>query len=340
MSIRRSVTVLSVLLYVILVTIGTVAVAQGFGPEAYGIPGPFGLGAPIPVRELGMGIMLSCVNDHQFANPAFAAWQQTSSAAIRQNTTSFSSGPCVQSTLVQYALPLRCNETGMQISLLTLRGSGGNAQLPQVGPVATRMNDNGWVVDYGRRLRPRLRVGLSILGNENMGFGLTSPLAGTLINLDAQADIGARVGAAYEWQPGTTVGLLYSYAQESVSFQMATETGPVVGEWVYHNNQLSLGVSHQFSPRLLGAVEFQRGTTWRAPFCATGNAWHWGVEYCASPEWALRAGLSDGDPTFGLGYANDHWTVGYAYIHNWDSTDVGQLFGNSKTHSLQVGYQF
>lgn len=337
---RRFLSALSVLLWVVLASISTAAVAQGFGPEAYGIPGPFGLGAPIPVRELGMGIMLSCVNDHQFANPAFAAAQETSSAAIRQTTTSFSSGPSVKSTLAQYAWAMRPCETGFQITLLTLKGSGGNAQLPQVGPVATRMNDNGWVVDYGRRVKPRLRLGLSILGSENMGFGLTSPLAGPLINTDAHADIGARVGAAYEWQPGTVLGLLYSYSQESVSFQLASEAGPLAGEWVYHNNQLSLGVSHQVSRSLLAAVEFQRGTTWRAPFCATGNAWHWGVEYRASPEWALRAGLADGEPTLGLGYEDDHWTVGYAYLHNWDSTDVGGLFGNSKTHSLQVGYQF
>ena len=332
----RSTLALSVVLCVLAASTCTVGFCQGFGPEMYGIPGSFGMGAPTPTRELGMGVILSCVNDHQFANPAFAAVQQVPDAGIRLTTTSFDNGPSARSTMAHYTLPLHANESGMQLTLLTLSAEGGNAELPMIGPVATRMTENAWVVDYGRRLSHRLTGGVSILGNEDVGFGLASSLAGSLIDLNDKADFGARIGATYELQPGDYLGAIYSYSQDTVDATLGTPMGPVGEHVVFHDNQLAIGASHQFSPKLLGALEFQRGTTWRFPFASSDNEWHLGAEYQANRECAIRAGLADGHPTFGLGYNGGRWSADYAYLKDWNDAATGALFGGSKTHSLQV----
>ena len=338
----RSTPALPIVLFVLVASICTAGVCQGLGPEMYGIPGSFGMGAPTPTREMAMGVILSCVNDHQYANPAFAAAQQKPSAGIRLNTTSFDRGPALRSTMAQFSLPLRANETGMQLTLLTMNGSGGNAQMPLIGGINTRMTENAWVVDYGRRLRPRFTAGLSILGRENVGFNLTSPLpfVGTLIDINDKADFGARVGATYELQPGSYLGCVYSYSQDTIDATIGTLSGPVSMHTVYHNNQLALGVSRQFSPQLLGALEFQRGTTWRFPFSSSDNAWHLGAEYKPNSACAIRAGLADGHPTFGIGYDGSRWSADYAYLKDWNAAAVAPLFGGSKTHSLQVAYRW
>jgi len=109
---------------------------------------------------------------------------------------------------------------------------------------------------------------------------------------------------------------------------------------VFHDDQLAIGASRHFADRFLGAIEFNRGTEWRSPFSSGHNAWQFGLEYQACPGCAVRAGIADGSPTFGLGYHNDRWSIDYAYIHNWNDDSVGELFGSSKTNSLEVAYKW
>jgi hypothetical protein len=277
---------------------------------------------------------MASINDPQFANPAFGAIQQAPDAGLRAVRTSFDRGPRTTSYLAHITLPLRPNETGMQLTAMAMNSGSGSTPLPGMGPVAGRMTDNAWVVDYGRRLGPRFTAGLSVLGHERVGLSFTPPLGPQLLDLVDVADLGARIGATYEWAPGDYLGLIYSYSQDSITTSGVAAT--TQGKTTFHNNQVVLGASHHFDARWLGVLEFQHGGTWQSSFGSSDNAWHLGAEYRPCKRWALRAGLSDGSPTYGFGYDDGRWHADYAYINDWNNNAAKDLFGGSKTNSLQV----
>jgi hypothetical protein len=305
----------------------------GLGPEMYGISGSFGMGVPASTRQMGMGAMLSCLNDDQFSNPAFAAIQKLPDASVRLNSTRFDHGPRLTSVMVSCSVPLQPNESGLQFIGLNLRSSGGATSLGPM-PVTVSMADNAWIVDYGRRLGPRLTAGLSILGAENTGLHFVPPVGPALMDLADHADLGARVGFSYEWFPGDFLGLVYSYSQETVDTSGLALPG--ASSQVFHDNQWVLGASRHLTPQLVGAVEYQRGTSWRSPYSSAENELHLGLEYRPEASWAVRAGLADRHPTFGVGYRADRWRLDYAFLRDWNSRAASDLFGASDTQSLQV----
>jgi len=323
----------------------SLAVGQGIGPEMYGMVGRFGMGAPVPTRVLAMGGFISCVNDHQFANPAFAAVQDHASAGVRLTRTDFDAGPAVDSLLAHYTLPLKPNYSGLQLSFMSVSTFDKEAMLPGLGPVAVDMSATALVVDYGRRINGRLTAGLSILGFEDVGLTLTSGFGPLLGGVDDTADWGFRGGMAYEWAPGDFVGVLYSFSRDSVGFSsMMTQPGaalgpaPVVQDFSFDSSQLALGVSRHLAPNLLLAGEYQHGKTERDGSTRVADTWNFGAEYAVAPGWALRAGANDFDFCCGVGWNGSHWRVDYACLNGWNASDVAQLLGGSVTHSLEVLY--
>jgi hypothetical protein len=307
---------------------------QGMGPETYGLVADMAMGTPASSRILAMGGQLSCLTDRQFSNPAFAGVEMQPAAGLRYNNTGLERGPTVTSFLGSYFHPLRSGEDGLQLTILTMSGDGGDLALPGVGAVNTDIMSNAWVVDYGRRIAPKATVGLSILGNERVGLRFTPPVGPTLFSLEATASYGARLGVAYEWQPGDFLGLLWNASRENV-----TTSGPLAsapGNAHVDSTQIAIGTSYHFTPQLLGALEYQRGRINTGSVVATSHEWHAGAEYQAPGGWALRAGVSDHSPTFGASYTKGRWRADYTFINDWKHTAVNELFGGSDTHSLQV----
>jgi len=336
MPVTRRLTVLPVSLCLALIICGAVAWGQGFGPETYGMVGDMAMGTPATTRTLAMGGELTCVSDSQFTNPAFAGVETRPVAGLRYNNTDLGRGPSVTSLLASYFHPLRPGQDGLQLTVLTLTGSGEGLTLPYVGAVKTNLTSNAWVVDYGRRIAPKATVGLSILGHERVGLRFTPVLGPPVFNLEATASYGARVGATYEWLPGDFAGLIWNTSRENV-----TTTGAMAakaGEAHVDSNQVALGASHHFTAQWLAAAEFQWSRIDTGSMVGTSNEWHAGAEYQAPSGWALRAGVSDHSPTFGAGYAKGHWRADYTFISDWKSTGVEDLFGSSDTQSLQVVY--
>ena len=298
--------------------------------------GDMAMGTPATSRILAMGGELTCVSDRQFSNPAFAAVETRPAVGLRYNSTGFERGPSVTSLLGSYYHPLRSGQDGLQLTMLTLSGEGGGLALPGVGAVKTNMMSNAWVVDYGRRVAPKATVGLSILGHERVGLRFTPPLGPALFNLEATANYGARIGGAYEWQPGDFLGLMWNASRENVTTSGAMASKP--GFSHADSSQVAFGASHHFTPQLLAALEFQWGRINTGSMVGTSNEWHAGAEYQAPGGWALRAGVSDHSPTFGAGYGKGRWRADYTFINDWKSSRVENLFGGSDTHSLQVVY--
>lgn len=323
----------------VVLSMSSMAVGQGMGPEMYGMVGRFGMGSPVTTRVLGMGGFLSCVNDEQFANPAFAAVQQHASVGVRCTRTEFDNGPTVDTLMGHVTYPLEANRRGFQLTAMSLSSSHGGMMLPGAGPVEADMSETALVVDYGHRISERLTAGMSVLGFENVGLRFTSGFGPVLADVDDSAKWGFRGGLSYEWAPGDFIGALYSFSRDDVGYQ-AMLPSPVALGLDFDSSQLALGVSRHLAPNLLLAGEFQHGVSSFDGRDNIGDTWHFGAEYLPAPDWALRFGAIDFNFSCGLGYAGKHWRADYAFINGWNDADVGQLFGGSTTHSLQVIYNW
>jgi len=319
----------------LVVGMGSVVHAQGLGPDMYGLPSEFGMGIPVSARELGMGTPITCIPDVPFANAGFAAVLTQPDAEARYTTTTFDHGPHLVSLETSYFQPIRPGHDGAQLTIMDLSGAAGETNLG--APVTARMSERGWVVDYGHRFGRKFTAGLSILGADLVGMSFDTQ-QGPLMDLRSTSDWGGRYGMTYEWVPGDYLGLIYSFSQDHVP-----ATGMAVGGAVsptFHNGQFGIGASRHLTPKLLAAVEYQRGTTWGSGVDDKADVWHYGAEYQLGSGWALRAGAADHSPTFGLGYAQSRWRFDYAYISDWNDSDVSPLFGSSRTHSLNAIYEW
>lgn len=297
-----------------------------------------GMASPMSTRHLGMGAPMACVNDRQFVNPAFAALQEANNVGLRITTTDLGWGPDVTSFAGFYTHPLTPGRDGLQIKLIALDGSGDGAMLQGVGGVRTEMSEEAFIVDYGRRIDNRLCLGLSILGYDRQKFGLMPAAGPALADMSAKARYGVRVDAAYEWGPGGCLGLFYSHAENSVDAE-----GLIIapaGHHVFHSEQFAVGISGAVADNLTGMVEYQYAGTDAGAVESSCVSWHFGAEYELDRGWALRAGLADDSPTFGMGYTGSNWTFEYAYINDWQKDALEPLFGSSDTHSVRAIWEW
>lgn len=315
-----------------------VASGQALTPDVFGMASHMGMASPMSTRHLGMGAPMACVNDRQFVNPAFAALQEANNVGLRITTTDLGWGPDVTSFAGFYTHPLTPGRDGLQIKLIALDGSGDGAMLQGVGGVRTEMSEEAFIVDYGRRIDNRLCLGLSILGYDRQKFGLMPAAGPALADMSAKARYGVRVDAAYEWGPGGCLGLFYSHAENSVDAE-----GLIIapaGHHVFHSEQFAVGISGAVADNLTGMVEYQYAGTDAGAVESSCVSWHFGAEYELDRGWALRAGLADDSPTFGMGYTGSNWTFEYAYINDWQKDALEPLFGSSDTHSVRAIWEW
>jgi len=325
---------------IVLVLASSITVGQGLGPEMYGLVGRFGMATPVSTRVLGMGGLLSCVNDVQFANPAFAAVQEKASAGVRYTTTNLDGGPQVDSWLAHYTLPLHTNRDGLQLSFMSLETPETAALLPGMGPGAVDMSETALVVDYGRRISGKLTGGLSVLGFESVDMTVTAGPGLVVADVHDKAEWGFRGGLAYEWAPGDFVGVVYSFSRDSVDCSSQFPQPIALDDLSLDNSQLAIGVSRHLAPHVLLAGEYQHGVTSRTGSRGVADTWNFGMDYLLAPGWSLRLGSNNFDFCWGLGYAGPHWRLDYACINGWNSSDIGQLLGGSSTHSVEAVYCF
>ncbi len=309
--------------------------AQGFGPEMFTLPSTFGMSTPISTRQLSMGTVQSCIEDALFVNPAFGPLQRDPNAGARVAVTALERGPDVTSGLGHYVLPLRPNETALGLTVLVLSSSNGDMTLPEIGPASIGLAERAFVVNYGRRLAERLTAGLSILGYQETEVTLAPPVGRMLLDVRAKADVGLSFGSAWEWAPDSFLGAMYSWSRIGVDTEGAMVPAPMSNRFT--GDQFLVGVSRRFGPQWLGAVEYQHCGMHASGFEDSGSdIWSFGAEYTPGGPWSFRAGLADESPTFGFGFNNGAWRADYAFIKDWRDGDLGELFGGSRTHSIQV----
>ncbi len=335
----RPVVTLALTVAVLCLVAGSLPVAAvGQGMESYAFVHPFGLSAATTTRQSGMGGPISCVQDLGFANPAFAALAAEPNAGLRVSSTSFDQGPDLVSEHAHYILPLRRGRDGLQISLFSLRSHSGQVLLPGVGSAVAELSEEDVSVHYGRRLSPRLAAGISLSPHTEIGYSLAIPGGPTLIDVEAEADIGARTGLVYAWGTEGHVGVVYDYYQETARARGVALSGP--SERVFHSELLAVGASRRVRPDLTAVIEYQTASTFSGATRGSLSGWHLGAEFCPQARYAVRAGLNDSHLTAGLGLAGERWRVDYSFIDRWNDNIAAGLFGGSDTHQLQAIYRW
>lgn len=329
---RRTSLIFRIAVVSALLGLATVGACQGI--ENYALAHPFGLSSATTTRQSGMGGPVSCIWDQGFANPAFAATQTSRSAAVRVSSTGFDRGPDLVSTHIHYVYPLRENVSGLQLTLFSLRANAAVVPMPGIGAGVVDLFEEDISIQYGHRLNPRLTAGIGVSPYSKLGFTLGAPGGGALMDTEAESDIGARIGLAYEWFEGDYLGLVYDHYQET-----ATAVGAMVpggARRVFHSDLLALGASYHVTPEWLVVAEYQRASTNDGPMTNSLIGWHLGTEYRPSPTCGLRAGLNDEHLTLGLGWSDDRWQCDYAFMNRWNDDIAAGLFGGSNTHQLQL----
>jgi hypothetical protein len=331
----------SLLLSLVLVlALGSAGFGQGLGMDSYSFIHPFGLMTATTTRQFGMGGQAACVWDEGFANPAFAATQTAQNAGLRVTSTQFASGPEIISNHAHWVIPLRPNQTGMQITLFSLETRNGLA--PLMG--ATRsldLRETDASVDYAMRLDSDWVAGVSIAFSSKLKFDLRVPGgAPVLLRVDAEPVWGGRVGLIRHWGPERAndkqdyIGVLYDYYQED-----ADGTGLLLGgpdaEVSYHNSFFAGGASYHFTDDFMLAAEWARGVTHDGGLTETLSGWHIGGEYLLPTGVAIRAGMQDNRTCFGFGVDKGTWKFDYAYMNRWNDDIAADLLGGSETHQIE-----
>jgi hypothetical protein len=192
-------------------------------------------------------------------------------------------------------------------------------------------------VHYGARLSDRWLVGAGVSPILEAETRLFSPATGDVVSFsDSEASIGFRFGALYQYANEGYAGFVLDLYREDVTFQAPPMPAPQ--EFDFTSTEWALGVSGRLTERLLGAIEWLSLKSKDGALEASTEGLHFGLEYEATEDVAVRAGSNDGALSLGAGYNPEDWVVNYAYIKDWNDDAVGDAFGGSDTHQLEIGH--
>lgn len=127
----------------------------------YAVSHPFALPTATTTRLFGMGGFSNCIPDVGFANPAFAGALTRDSVVLRNSVTSFAGDLGLSSQQGSFAMPLRDNRQGLQVSAFSLESNDalfGGFGVPSLLSVA----EYDVSVHYGRRLTDRWLAGVAV----------------------------------------------------------------------------------------------------------------------------------------------------------------------------------
>ena len=299
----------------------------------YAIPHLFALSTATTARQFGMGGITTSIEDIGFPNPAFAGNLDLSQAGLRHSCTEFSGGLKLRGTQAWYALPLGAHE-GMQLIGLRLDSNRGGLSIPGL-QLETAENDVA--VHYGRRLSDRWLVGAGLAPILETSTRLFDPAGNQIASWDSKATYGLRLAALYQHDWDGFAGAVFDYYREDVTFQPPLPGIPP-HNLNFDSTTVALGVSGRVGEGLLGALEWMQLRSESGNLSSNASGLKLGIEYDALPGVRVRAGSNAGSLTLGAGYDRNRWVANYAYISDWNKDEVGDLFGGSDTHQLEIGH--
>jgi hypothetical protein len=290
---------------------------------------------------MGMGGFVTCIKDAGFANPAFAGTLTERASVARVALTDFEQGLDLRGEQLSVAFPLQPDRQGLQVTGFSLRTRRTGLMTTAKGPVLVSLREDDAAVHYGRRLGRQWDAGIGLSPILRTDTDLRNPATGDLLaHLHSKAKYGCRLGGVYQFSEEGCAGFVYDYYREDV-----TGSGLPFGAGAsprFTSKEMAVGVSRRLGDRVLGAVEWQQlsteGQGARQGARQGDSGFRGGLEVRPSPQWAVRVGDNDGAFSAGLGLQSQAWSVEYAYVKDWNADSVGNLLGDSRTHSLEVRY--
>jgi len=297
----------------------------------YGVPHLFGLPTATTTRLFGMGGITACIPDSGFPNPAFAGDLTTQNAGARYSLTDFDLGLKLKGLQGWYSTPVGSHD-GIQVLAFWLDSDPGTV-LTVGGALTGRMYEGDISIHYGRRVHDQVLVGIGLSPVLSTATELTNPVGGGIVQtLQSRVGIGARLGAVYEFDADSRLGIIVDRYTEDVTMVAPVVVGPIEFDaWEY-----AFGVSHRVSPRLLVAAEWCELRNKANTVESIASGWHFGAEYNINPDATLRVGSNDGQLSAGFGYDGGRWAANYAYIKDWNNDLVGAALGGSDTQQIEV----
>lgn len=308
----------------------------GQGLDSTALVRTFGISSATTTRTMGMGGPISCVWDLGIANPAFAATMSEQNVSVRSSMTNFEVGPDLDSLQGHFIYPLKDDASGIQISYFSLSSDTGPTLLP--GNPLSDVEEKVLSLHYGHRLNERTTVGIGVSPVNEVELHLSAPGAPPLLDVKAESDWGARMGLAYEVAPDQYLGLVWDHQQDTAEGGDLLLGGPA--RRVFWTDLIAVGASWSPGPGVLLAAEWRRGSINDGALSVSQNTTHFGAECSVSGPCAVRVGLNDGRPTFGVGYKDDRWDLNYAFVARWNDDVATAVWGPSETHGLQATYRW
>jgi hypothetical protein len=205
-----------------------------------------------------------------------------------------------------------------------------------VGPLLGEIEETDLAVHYGRRLSDDWLVGIGLSPILETESRLFSPLDGSVISFsESEAEIGARIGALYQYEDDGFIGFVLDWYTEDVTFFAPPMPEPA--KFDFTSTEWALGVSRRLSDQVIAAVEWMELESKDGALRSKAEGLHFGVEYQAPEGVSLRAGSNDGELSLGAGYSRENWVINYAYLSDWNADAVGAAFGGSDTHQFEIG---
>jgi len=307
--------------------------------DTYAVTHPFALPTATTTRLFGMGGFSSCIPDVGFANPAFAGALTRDSVVVRHSMTSFAGDLNLNSQQGSFAMPLESNRQGLQVSVFRLDSN--DAPYGAFGaPTLLSLSEYDVSVHYGRRLTSNWLAGVAVSPVFHNSVNVAPVGApGSVMRLTAGADWGFRLGTVYELGDRGWIGAVYDRYDESVD-GTGLPFGGVPVTATFHSEEIVTGIAYRLTDRLLAGVEWQQLSHRSGGLENAEAGLRFGCEGLLGDGLALRLGSNQGACSVGLGWADDDWSLNYAYIQNWNDNLLGDVYGGSDTHSFELTHSW
>jgi hypothetical protein len=333
-------------------SISSSAQAQ-LGPEIFATTHFFGASRATSVRAYGMGGGIATTPGAFSLNPAHAAFIEETAGDARYGRTRFADGTRFNSTMIAAALPFGQND-GLQILGAIVRSpekSSFAAAAPGFAASRQVFREESVSLFYGRRVSSRLALGIGVapilrtrheIRNVNFGAGPGTLRFSAKPPLDNLSHLGARLGLDYKFARWGRFSGFYDNFWEDANFIVPAQLAPLTTvRAAFHETALSGGLHLTPTRRLTIVLERERATvTGSNAFRLKGHNTYYGGEWQATRQLALRAGSHDGEPTFGLGWTKNRFSVQYAHVKNLAGDETRAIFGTNKFDVLEASYQF
>jgi len=319
--------------FVLAIAITTIGVSGSWaqGPESVGIVMRLGSPSANGIRGYGMGNTMTASTDQSY-NPAMAL-RDRPEASFRRGWTS-ADNLSFDALTVEATEPLS-SRRAVKVAYTDLRSSDMPSGMPGV---SIGFSGKHFSALYGQQVTDRLTAGVGAALVLNSDITVRTPLSQLATVTGRGKCDGGRIGLQYKASNRLRTAVQYDYYRINSQLYDAIH-GVTVGQ-DFRTSDLVLGTEYRPDDHWSLVAELERGRFASESLKQGLRSYKFGAEYHNDSRWALRGGLADGQPTFGVEYKTGHATWSLAYMRNVFDNDLHSTVGRSETLYLAATAAF